>query len=405
MQDAARHPQLFVWNGTIESNQLEVWLQEHQLNLPQDLIELWKQTNGGDLFESETILSPFGDDSLGDDIESVNEFHYSQGMAREYLLFHLGTGLSAVRLSDGYYVKLDESYQEIDQFQTLDDWYRDELRSEYGKRYNQHLGDIKMSSAGVEDSNSEITYLELKEKFRTGDLLEETDSKIFAVMPERVAEVEKTLNPDEKPSGWLLPTLTLCKRDLDSFTFESNQEQEIDRWFLNLMTPERIEETLSNWKEEPLIKNRYSILKEAVQVHLCQKFYASVSTLMPQLEGLIRDLQTKEGQKSFGNLFATEADLEKNKVKKAIKNLIDNWTSKASNLMKEDTVMLEKLPDVVSNLYKDYYESTRELRDGEIYRHGICHGLQLDFGSKENSLKLILIIDRIVYFYTIFPAS
>lgn len=139
MQDAARYPQLFVWNGAIESNQLEVWLQEHQLNLPQDLIELWKQTNGGDLFESETILSPFGDDSLGDDIEGVNEFHYSQGMSKNYLLFHLGTGLSAVRLTDNYYVKLDESYQEIAQFQSLDDWYRDELRSEYGKRYNIKL--------------------------------------------------------------------------------------------------------------------------------------------------------------------------------------------------------------------------------------------------------------------------
>ncbi|VXD15692.1 conserved hypothetical protein [Planktothrix serta PCC 8927] len=144
MQDAARHPQLFVWNGTIESNQLEVWLEEHQLNLPQDLIELWKRTNGGDLFESETILSPFGDDSLGDDIESMNEFHYSQGMAKNYLLFHLGTGLSAVRLTDGYYVKLDESYQEIDQFQTLDDWYRDELRSEYGRRYNLELEALKI---------------------------------------------------------------------------------------------------------------------------------------------------------------------------------------------------------------------------------------------------------------------
>lgn len=144
MQDAARHPQLFVWNGAIESNQLEVWLQEHQLNLPQDLIELWKQTNGGDLFESETILSPFGNDSLGDDIESVNEFHYSQGMSKSYLLFHLGTGLSAIRLSDGYYVKLDESYQEIAQFQSLDDWYRDKLRAEYGRRYNLELEALKI---------------------------------------------------------------------------------------------------------------------------------------------------------------------------------------------------------------------------------------------------------------------
>jgi len=47
--------------------------------------------------------------------------------------------LSAVRLTDNYYVKLDESYQEIDQFQSLDDWYRDELRAEYGKRYNIKL--------------------------------------------------------------------------------------------------------------------------------------------------------------------------------------------------------------------------------------------------------------------------
>jgi hypothetical protein len=51
--------------------------------------------------------------------------------------------LSAVRLTDNYYVKLDESYQEIAQFQSLDDWYRDELRAEYGKRYNQNMGDIK----------------------------------------------------------------------------------------------------------------------------------------------------------------------------------------------------------------------------------------------------------------------
>lgn len=143
MQDAARHPQLFVWNSAIESNQLEVWLQEHQLNLPQDLIQLWKHTNGGELFETETILTPFGDESLGDDIDSVNEFHYSQGMSKIYLLFHLGTELSAVRLTDGYYVTLDERYQEIAQFQSLDDWYRDELRSEYGKRYNLELEALK----------------------------------------------------------------------------------------------------------------------------------------------------------------------------------------------------------------------------------------------------------------------
>lgn len=126
---------------------------------------------------------------------------------------------------------------------------------------------------------------------------------------------------------------------------------------------------------------------------------------MPQMEGLIRDLQTKDGHSSFGDLLATKVNPEINMVKIAIQNLIDDWTTKAPNLIQKDTVMLEKLPDVVSNLYKKYDESTRQLGDEKIYRNGICHGLQLDFGSPENSLKLILIIDRIVSFYTQFKAS
>lgn len=135
IQDSAHHPQLFVWNGAIASNRLQTWLEKRNLKLPNDLIELWQMTGGGELFESETILSPFGDAALGDDIDSMNELHHAQGMAQEYLLFHIGTGLSAVRLTDGRYVTLSDSYQELCEFLTLPDWYRDELRSEYGSRY------------------------------------------------------------------------------------------------------------------------------------------------------------------------------------------------------------------------------------------------------------------------------
>lgn len=117
-------------------DRLNIWLQKHNLNLPEDLIAFWQVTGGGDLFESETILSPFGDTYLGDDIDSVNEFHYSQGMKRDYLVFHVGTGLSAVRLADGHYVTLRDNYQELSEFFSLDDWYVGEVRSQFANQYH-----------------------------------------------------------------------------------------------------------------------------------------------------------------------------------------------------------------------------------------------------------------------------
>lgn len=135
MQDSERYPKLFVWNGAISRDRLNIWLQKHNLNLPEDLIAFWEVTGGGDLFESETILSPFGDTYLGDDIDSINEFHYSQAMKRDYLVFHVGTGLSAVCLADGHYVTLRDNYQELFEFFSLDDWYVEEVRSQFANQY------------------------------------------------------------------------------------------------------------------------------------------------------------------------------------------------------------------------------------------------------------------------------
>ncbi|MBD2387066.1 hypothetical protein [Cylindrospermum sp. FACHB-282] len=64
---------------------------------------------------------------------------------------------------------------------------------------------------------------------------------------------------------------------------------------------------------------------------------------------------------------------------------------------KEDwLLLLTNLPQVISNLYQKY--KSAEALDHGLYRHGICHGLQTDFGVDKNSLRLILIIDRIIFF-------
>jgi len=107
---------------------------QRKISLPDDLVDLWHELGGGDLFESETILSPFGSSALGDDIQGVNELHFRQGLSPEYLLFHKGLYLSAVRLADGKYVALFDSYVPFKEYSSLEDWYSD-LRSEYAALY------------------------------------------------------------------------------------------------------------------------------------------------------------------------------------------------------------------------------------------------------------------------------
>jgi hypothetical protein len=136
--DRARRPDLFHLLGPIPSAELDAWLNERQLAVPNDLRQFWCEAGGGDLFETETILSPFGRSDLGDDIETVNQFHRQKGMPGDCIIFHTGIGgLSVVHIPSGRYARLLEGSYEVQQsFESFADWYANLIRREYAIRYN-----------------------------------------------------------------------------------------------------------------------------------------------------------------------------------------------------------------------------------------------------------------------------
>ena len=134
--DQRLRPELFVWRGPIEPTRLSEWLRVRHLNVPSDLQELWEKTGGGDLFESETILSPFGCSVSGDDVDGINNHHHALGLDVDYLIVHCGLCLTAIRLSDQKWVVLDPgSYEVTTEYSSLSEWYREVIHNEYAKRY------------------------------------------------------------------------------------------------------------------------------------------------------------------------------------------------------------------------------------------------------------------------------
>jgi hypothetical protein len=135
--DISTRPELFFFNGCIPEDDIIKKLRLMNINVPSALFELWKEIGGCEMFETETILSPIADNDFGDDIESVNNYHYKKGLSKDFLIFHVGLGgLSTVSLKDeSYFIIDDSSYKCNNRFYSLEDWYENHIRKSYEKKY------------------------------------------------------------------------------------------------------------------------------------------------------------------------------------------------------------------------------------------------------------------------------
>jgi len=207
-----------------------------------------------------------------------------------------------------------------------------------------------------------------------------------------ILNIASIANFDVTPE-WLFPTSTAdVKSDITIInSFVEGDFSNIDDLFVDrLMDNERVNKTLSVWKRCPEISKRLPLIEEAIEAHIGGKFYLSVSALIPQVEGLLTDALQSMGLK------INYTSLRREDIERATCALKDSWKSQ-DYALPEATFLLESLPDAVSDIYEEY-DPTKSV-PGKLYRHGVCHGLQTDFNSKKNSIRLILLLDRIIFFY------
>lgn len=259
---------------------------------------------------------------------------------------------------------------------------------------NIKFEDIKMYR--IEDSDVKEIYQGLLE---ISIAIFEQSMDIIPYLISRL-EIDNNIIP-----SWILPTSTFKvvpeetrkilgdDYQLVQTFFNSNVDTNqinIDNFFIEkLMTNQRINKTLEFWRthSNSSIKNRCPILEEAIYAHQKGKFFLSVSTLIPQVEGIMRDIIENNGRKAdFGGMSDTE-------IRRAILSLRDAWITAQSG--SEHLILLDNICQMISNLYIDDRDIPSH---DELYRHGICHGRLINFGNIKNSLKLILIIDRLNFF-------
>ncbi|MDP4174854.1 MAG: hypothetical protein Q8933_12835 [Bacteroidota bacterium] len=137
LNDAKLRPDLFLWNGALDAEYLQEWIEDRNLELPEDMVEFWKATGGGNVFESEELLGPTGAPEYGVDFDATNEWLKDAGMPDDYIAISSGSFLGAIRLSDKKYVLLDSiEFDVLAEYDTLDELYQETIRAEFASQYD-----------------------------------------------------------------------------------------------------------------------------------------------------------------------------------------------------------------------------------------------------------------------------
>lgn len=201
-----------------------------------------------------------------------------------------------------------------------------------------------------------------------------------------------------KQAGWFFNTAFLDEELANELNNKDLADNAISKIIIRYFRKDRfvhLLKMLSEWNTDHFIANRQHLISEALNAHKLKLYSASVTLLLPQIEGIIEEyLSTR----------LTKGELEQIKISPRLKakkfaKVLGNTNSGIFMELGKETVefsIIEQLYKKTDNLNKKQLH--RILKRGIKKfpnRHLILHGASVNFGTEENSLKCFLFIQTL----------
>ena len=195
---------------------------------------------------------------------------------------------------------------------------------------------------------------------------------------------------------FLIDDEDLRQKIMDACKDENNAEQVLGI-ILAYCSDDFLNSVEESWNQCNVIcEERKAVLSEALLMHKQGYYFSSVSILMCQLYGVASDIIELASENGL------ELDDEYKKyIAKHYKIKIEDKDKEKGKLF-QMTAMTDGgllLWNAMANYLKNEILCSSESKkrwESQPLRNKICHGDQLNFGTKEHSLKAILVIDMLV---------
>jgi hypothetical protein len=122
----SENPHIIFPYGAIEPEKLKSGLSKMNYQFPKELFDFWVEFGGGDLFETETILSPIpSDNEFIYDIINTNDFKYKNGLSHKYITFQENASYMAAfdKETNEIVIIAKDNYQEEERFNNFNAWF------------------------------------------------------------------------------------------------------------------------------------------------------------------------------------------------------------------------------------------------------------------------------------------
>lgn len=158
--------------------------------------------------------------------------------------------------------------------------------------------------------------------------------------------------------------------------------------FFNHEKAKKLGQIVESWNAAPFTL-REQFFDEALWAHQNARFNLSVSVLIGQVEGLIRDFVATKYAFTHRSFYR-------------VRGVFSSRFKVLTELLTENTATVEEVNAIVNyhNLKKldelyDAYDPSSHHKSERLRRHAVAHGLSLNYGTVELSTRLFLLLDML----------
>lgn len=198
--------------------------------------------------------------------------------------------------------------------------------------------------------------------------------------------------------GWFIPpyiNMGQIESIIEAYNRDSNlpDQDRLNATLATIYSKENISSVfVEKYSVTPFVKDYLNIIDNGIKCHFLGLNYASVSTLIPVVEGITRKL-------------AAHRNINVYKIKSTIKNLCTYYKSQVIKNEIGDFEEIDSMIDSFEHFIKNklYSDSKEYPHEDNTNRNGIAHGAysDMDFGNETSFYKVIALINFLCFLCSI----
>lgn len=200
------------------------------------------------------------------------------------------------------------------------------------------------------------------------------------------------------------PCLDLSKEKQMEISDSLNiyNSQDVVKIILEEYNDQTLNMILERWRTcDYLKKDRFIILKEAMDNYICGRYNSCVVLNSSQYGGIIKDIELylKEHKSFKGKIHKIKQIQTKELKDKGDRNGKKNVNSEKNTLERNSRALFNHITCISSNYFSNYIFCNNPQNNNHPNRHKILHGEDCEFGTQEKALKTILCVDILIRYY------